>query len=108
MSGRELETACRHGIKVVVAVMNNGVLGYQKHAEDAGLGRHTNVCDFDPVDHAAIAEACGIKGIRLERAENIAATIKEALAANSSVLIDILADPNAMPPVTAFASLPNY
>ena len=104
----ELETACRHGIKVVVAVMNNGVLGYQKHAEDAGLGRHTNVCDFAPVDHAAIAEACGVRGIRLERAQDIAATIKEALAADASVLIDILADPNAMPPVTAFASLPNY
>jgi acetolactate synthase I/II/III large subunit len=104
----ELETACRHGIKVVVAVMNNGVLGYQKHAEDAGLGRHTNVCDFAPVDHAAIAEACGVRGIRLERAQDIAATIREALAADTTVLIDILADPNAMPPVTAFASLPNY
>jgi acetolactate synthase-1/2/3 large subunit len=104
----ELETTRRHGIKVVVAVMNNGVLGYQKHAEDAGLGRHTNVCDFVPVDHAAIAEACGVKGIRLERAQDIAAVIKEALAADTSVLIDILADPNAMPPVAAFASLPNY
>ena len=104
----ELETTRRHGIKVVVAVMNNGVLGYQKHAEDAGLGRHTNVCDFTPVDHAAIAEACGVKGIRLERAEDIAAAIKEAMAAEGSVLIDVLADPNAMPPVTAFASLPNY
>jgi acetolactate synthase I/II/III large subunit len=104
----ELETACRHGIKVVVAVMNNGVLGYQKHAEDAGLGRHTNVCDFTPVDHAAIAEACGVMGIRLKRAQDIAATIREALAADTTVLIDILADPNAMPPVTAFASLPNY
>jgi acetolactate synthase I/II/III large subunit len=104
----ELETACRHGVKVVVAVMNNGVLGYQKHAEDAGLGRHTNVCDFVPVDHANIAEACGVKGIRLERAQDIAATIREALAADTTVLIDILADPNAMPPVTAFANLPNY
>ncbi len=104
----ELETAKRHGVKVVVAVMNNAVLGYQKHAEDAGLGRHTNVCDFCPVDHAAIAEACGIKGIRLDRAQDIAAVIQAALAADDSVLIDIIADPNAMPPVTAFTSLPNY
>ena len=104
----ELETARRHGIKLVVAVMNNGVLGYQKHAEDAGLGRHTNVCDFTSVDHAAIAEACGVKGIRLERAQDIAAAIKEALAADGSVLIDVIADPNAMPPVAAFAGLPNY
>jgi acetolactate synthase-1/2/3 large subunit len=104
----ELETARRHGIKVVVAVMNNAVLGYQKHAEDAGLGRHTNVCDFTPVDHAAIAIACGLRGIRVERAQDIAASIEDALAADGSVLIDVLADPNAMPPVSAFASLPNY
>ncbi len=104
----ELETAKRHGVKVVVAVMNNAVLGYQKHAEDAGLGRHTNVCDFCPVDHAAIAEACGIKGRRLDRAQDIAAVIQAALSADDSVLIDIIADPNAMPPVTAFTSLPNY
>ncbi|HEV2647323.1 MAG TPA: acetolactate synthase catalytic subunit [Acidobacteriaceae bacterium] len=104
----ELETTVRHGIKVVVAVMNNGVLGYQKHAEDAGLGRHTNVCDFVPVDHAAIAEACGVKGIRLERPEDIASAIREAMAAEGSVVIDVITDPNAMPPVAAFASLPNY
>ena len=104
----ELETTRRHGIKVVVAVMNNAVLGYQKHAEDAGLGRHSNVCDFSPVDHAAIAEACGVKGIRLERPQNISAAITQALAAETSVLIDVIADPNAMPPVGAFAGLPNY
>ena len=104
----ELETTRRHGIKVVIAVMNNGVLGYQKHAEDAGLGRHTNVCDFVSVDHAAIAEACGVKGIRVERTQDIAGAIKDALVAEGSVLLDIIADPNAMPPVTAFTSLPNY
>ena len=104
----ELETARRHGIRVVVAVMNNAVLGYQKHAEDAALGRHTNVCDFFPVDHAAIAEACGVKGIRVARAEHIAAAIREAMAADTAVLIDVLVEPNAMPPVTAFTRLPHY
>ena len=49
-----------------------------------------------------------MKGIRLERAQDIAGAIKEAMEAEGSVLIDVLADPNAMPPVTAFASLPNY
>jgi acetolactate synthase I/II/III large subunit len=104
----ELETARRHGLRVVVAVMNNAVLGYQRHAEDAGLGRHTNVCDLMPVDHAAIAEACGVRGIRVERAQDIAPAIKRALAADASVVIDVLADPNATPPVTAFASLASY
>ena len=104
----ELETARRHGIRVVVAVMNNGILGYQKHAEDAGLGRHTDVCDFVAVDHAAIARACGVKGIRLERAQDIAAAIAEALATDGPVLIDVIADPSAMPPVTVFTRLSYY
>ena len=104
----ELETARRHGIKVVVAVMNNAILGYQRHAEDAGLGRHTNICDFEPVDHAAIARACGVKGIRLERPEDIADVIADAIAADGPVLIDVIADPAAMPPVTVFTRLPNY
>jgi acetolactate synthase-1/2/3 large subunit len=104
----ELETASRHCLSVVVAVMNNSVLGYQRHAEDAGLGRHTNICDLMPVDHAAIAEACGVQGIRVERAQDIAPAIKTSLAADRPVLIDVLADPNAMPPVAAFASLANY
>ncbi len=104
----ELETARRHGIRVVVAVMNNAILGYQKHAEDAGLGRHTNVCDFADVDHAAIARACGVKGLRLERAQDIAGVIAEALATDGPVLIDVIADPAAMPPVTVFTRLANY
>lgn len=104
----ELETARRHGINVVVAVMNNAVLGYQKHAEDAFLGRHSNVCDFAPVDHAAIAEACGVQGIRVQRAEDIAAAIARALAAQGPVLLDVLVDPDAMPPVAAFSRLPHY
>jgi len=104
----ELETARRHNIKLVVAVMNNAVLGYQLHAEDAGLGRHTNVCDFSPVDHAAIAMACGVKGIRVERAEDISDAIAAALTTDGPVLIDVIADPNAMPPVAVFTKLPNY
>ena len=88
--------------------MNNGVLGYQRHAEDSLLGRHTAVCDFMPVDHAAIARACGLKGIRVERPEEIASAIDEAMGCKACVLIDVITDPNAMPPVEVFARLSAY
>lgn len=104
----ELETAKRHGVKLVVAVMNNAILGYQKHAETAGLGRYSNVCDFEPVDHAAIAEACGVKGIRVEKADDIAAAIETAMRAEGCVVIDVIADENAIPPVSVFEKLPTY
>ena len=104
----ELETARRHHLNVVVAVMNNSVLGYQRHAEDAVLKRHTNVCDFEAVDHAAIAEACGVKGIRVERPGDVSDAINTAFCAQGPVLLDVIVDPNAMPPVEIFTRLPKY
>ena len=63
----ELETAKRLGIKVTVIVLNNQILGYQWHAEDVLYGDHTDACQLGPVDHAAIARACGCEGIRVEK-----------------------------------------
>ena len=34
----ELETARRMGIKVTLVVINNGILGFQKHAETVKFG----------------------------------------------------------------------
>lgn len=104
----ELETAKRHGIKVIVFVMNNAILGYQLHAEEASMGAHTNVCEFSPVDHAAIAEACGCKGLRLERPGQIGTVIEQAMQCETTVVIDCMVDPDAMPPVTVFTSLDTY
>jgi acetolactate synthase I/II/III large subunit len=55
----ELETAKRLGVKLAVIVLNNQILGYQSHAEDVLYGAHTEACELGPVDHAAIARACG-------------------------------------------------
>jgi acetolactate synthase-1/2/3 large subunit len=104
----ELETAKRHGIKVIVLVMNNGILGYQLHAEDASIGSHTNVCEFSPVDHAAIAEACGVKGITVEQPEQLPDVLEKAIQSETTVVIDCMIDPNAMPPVTIFTRLASY
>jgi acetolactate synthase-1/2/3 large subunit len=104
----ELETANRLGIKVITLVMNNQILGYQLHAEDAGIGAHTNVCEFTPVDHAAIARACGVKGIRVEQAREISPALQEALECDASVVLDCIVDPNAMPPVPVFTKLSAY
>lgn len=101
----ELETMIRMRTPVVLTVLNNGILGYQKHAENAKFGAHTTACYFAPVDHAAIARACGCHGIRVENASDYAEALRDALAQDGPSLIDVMTDPTAFPPVTLFDKL---
>lgn len=101
----ELETSIRMGLKVVVIVLNNGVLGYQKDAEDLKFGRHTAACYFQPVDHAAIARACGCAGSQIHTADDLAGALQVALGANQTTVLDVITDPAAYPPVTFFDPL---
>ncbi|MCI0431963.1 MAG: acetolactate synthase catalytic subunit [Rhodospirillales bacterium] len=98
----ELETARRHGIKVVVTVLNNQTLAYQKHAEQVLFGAHTTAVDLGPVDHAAIARACGLGGLRVERPDDYRPALEQAIEAEHATVIDALVDPDAHPPITAF------
>jgi acetolactate synthase-1/2/3 large subunit len=98
----ELESAKRLGVKVVLIVLNNQILAYQWHAEDVFYGGHTNAVQLAPVDHAAIARACGCEGIRVERADDFQGALERALKAPGTTLIDVLIDPKAYPPITIF------
>jgi acetolactate synthase-1/2/3 large subunit len=98
----ELETARRHRLAVTVTVLNNQILGYQKHAENVLFGAHTDAVDFQPVDHAAIARACGLPGQRVEDPEAYGAALAEAAASGTTTVIDAIIDPDAYPPITSF------
>lgn len=98
----EIETARRMNLPVVVVVLNNQILGYQKHAELSIFGAHTDVVHFQPVDHAAIARACGVSGIRVSDPAELSAALQTALAANVVTVIDVITDERAYPPVTSF------
>lgn len=98
----ELETVKRTNVPIALTVLNNGVLAYQKDAEDVKFGRHTSACRFSPVDHAAVARACGLQGVRIERAADYLPALREALASKETVLLDVVTDPDAYPPITFF------
>jgi len=98
----ELETARRMGLNVVVAVLNNSILGYEKHAEKVIFNEYSDACDFTPVDHAAIARGAGCEGVRIERAEDFLPALRAAFAANTTTVLDVVTDERAYPPITAF------
>lgn len=98
----ELETAARMGIKVTLVVINNGILGFQKHAENVKFGQHTSAVYFKPVDHAAIARNCGCAGIHVTQPSELADAFAQARAHSGTTLIEVICDENAFPPITLF------
>lgn len=98
----ELETARRMNLPVVLIVLNNQILGYQKHAEKVLFNDYSDVCDFEAVDHAAIARACGCDGVRVDKPEDFKPALQQALASGRPTVIDVVTDQRAYPPVTMF------
>lgn len=99
----ELETACRMRLPVVIIVLNNQILGYQKHSELSVFGAYTDACEFTPVDHSAIARAVGCNGVRIEHPDQFLPALKEAMASREVTLIDVITDERAYPPITSFS-----
>ncbi len=101
-SWAELETMVRSDIAVVVIVLNNGVLGYQKDAETAKFGRFTSACHLGPVSHAEIAQACGCAAIRVTAPGELATALATALTARRPCLIDVISAADAHPPLSLY------
>lgn len=98
----ETETAIRMGLPIVHIVLNNSVLGYQKHGELANWGAHTSGVRLGGVDHAMIARACGTNGVRVEHPQELRSALQNAISSNQPYLVDVIVDSNAYPPITAF------
>ena len=99
----EMETAARMGIKVVTILINNGILGYQKHAECLKYGAHTSAVNFADVDHAAVARASGIHGVRVSDPADLAKVLADAAKSDKSTLIEVLCTNQAFPPITFYS-----
>lgn len=98
----DLETARRVGAACVVFVVNNAASGYVKALQHAvyGEGRYQS-SDLVEMDYAAIANAMGCHGIRVEDPERIADAVREGLAnTDTPTVVDVVVtrDPAKMLP----------
>ena len=86
-------------LPVKVVVFNNSSLGFIE-LEQKSSGFVDFGTGFDNPDFAALAEAVGIKGIRIEDPADLESSIAEALAHDGPVLIDAVVERMelAMPP----------
>jgi pyruvate dehydrogenase (quinone) len=80
-------TLVQHGLPLKVVVFNNGALGYIE-LEQKASGFLDFGTDFKNPNFAAMAEAVGVKGIRLEDPGEVKDGIAAALAHDGPVLVD--------------------
>jgi pyruvate dehydrogenase (quinone) len=95
----DLITAVSHDLPVKLVVFDNGRLGMVKlEMEQVGLPEFGTVL-HNP-DFARVAEAIGMKGIRVEKPGDVEAALRSAFAHDGPALVDCVtnADEIAIPP----------
>jgi acetolactate synthase I/II/III large subunit len=92
MTMAELETAVRVGARVVVVAFDNeryGTIRMWQERRGTGIGVGT---ELGPVDFAAIARACGARGVRVERDADFEPALRAALVADRATVIQLALD----------------
>jgi pyruvate dehydrogenase (quinone) len=90
-------------LPVKIILLNNGTLGFVE-LEMKAAGFPDAGCDLQNPNFAAMAEAMGIKGIRVEKPQELRAALRAALEHDGPALVDVVSTRQelVMPPVTTF------
>lgn len=89
----------------IVLVLNNGDLTQVSwEMREAGDPRYDTSQLVERIDYAGYAELLGLKGIKVERPEDVPGAWDAAFASDRPVVLDIHTDPN-VPPLPAHVSL---
>ena len=100
MNLNELATVCSYDLPVKVIVMNNTVLGMVRQWQKLFYGRRFSQTDpHRKTDFAKLAEAFGVKGMRIHNDDDAEDVLKQAFSDNKPTVIDcrISPDENVLP-----------
>jgi acetolactate synthase I/II/III large subunit len=90
MNMQELATCAQEGIAVKAFIMNNGYLGMVRQWQELFWDRRYSQVDTGRYpDFVRLAEAYGATGIRLDDKRTLVADMKQALATEGPVLVDV-------------------
>src|SRR5881398_606641 len=90
MNMQELATCAQEGIAIKVFIMNNGYLGMVRQWQELFWDkRYSHVEMGQWPDFVKLAEAYGATGLRLEDKRTLVSDMKEALATEGPVLVDV-------------------
>ena len=88
MTQAELTTAAQEGVKVNIAVINNGYLGMVRQWQEFFYERRYAATPLRSPDFVKIAEAHGLAGFRVDSRGQVEDVVRRARASEETVLID--------------------
>lgn len=89
----ELSTCVKYRLPVKVFVAKNNLLGMIRWEQMMYLGHPEYGVELGDIDFAKVAEACGARGLHVERPGEVAGAIEEALRAPGPALVEAIVDP---------------
>ncbi len=89
----ELETVARLGVPVTFVVLSNATFGWIKAGQKTGYDERYFSVDFSRTDHAAVAEAYGIKAWRVSDPAELVPALAQAVEHGAPSLVDITTQP---------------
>ncbi len=104
-----MSTAAQEGVKVNIAVLNNGFLGMVRQWQEFFYNRRYAGTPLRGPDFVKIAEAHGLTGLRVTQRDQLAEAIRQARATSGTVVIDcqVEAEDNVYPMVPSGGDLHN-
>jgi len=100
MTGMEILTAVDYKIPVIWVILKNNRLGAIHDVQELSYQGRISASMFTDIDFVSIAEAFGAHGFRIEKPEDIASTVKNALDINGPVILEAIIDPDEKFPLT--------
>ncbi len=88
MTACELATCAQEGIKVNIAIINNGYLGMVRQWQEFFYKRRYAATPITSPDFVKLAEAHGLTGLRVEKRADLEGIVAKARAATGTVIID--------------------
>ena len=88
MTAAELSTIAQEEIKLHVAIINNGYLGMVRQWQEFFYERRYAATPLLNPDFVKLAEAHGLKGLRVEKRSQVEESVREAEAHDGTVVID--------------------
>jgi acetolactate synthase-1/2/3 large subunit len=88
MTASELSTCAQEGIKVNVAIINNGFLGMVRQWQEFFYERRYAATPLKNPDFVKLAEAHGLQGLRVEAREQVEDAVRWAHETPGTVVID--------------------